>query len=708
MNENTFLAGTIIASKQAIDPAEIRKICNLYSISALEATILLRRGISNPKDLVYFLETSAIFLENPFLFNEMSLLIERIFSAIEEKEIIAILGDSDADGISSTVLMVEYFESLGISVLFRVPVGDDAYGLTTQAINDFKAKNTTLIICVDNGSTAHTSIEYAHKLGIDVVIIDHHSASEKPQKAYAMINPHIEPAYKNKTISASALVLKVLFALDFAKTPYYGRGLCLVSVNEGSHMLEVETQIIYNLVAGQKKTFILDVENNNSEDFLKSIQGLPLLTFGATQAIQLLSSFFHADVYIEDIANWVPPQFSRLKNTNLDELRLNSSLLKFFPEKKSRIEFIYSLYYMSVVYNQDQLHHYWNGFDLATIGLVADIMPMMGENRIITRIGLKAIEQKKRPALRLLLNELQLLDQKIDTKTIGWKIGPLLNASGRMGQADKAIQFFLEKEFSLQQKLLLDLVEMGQKRREQTEYWFAKIYADAHTSYEKFGQKAIFVYHQDLPCGLTGLLASRLNRTFAHTLVIVAGQRNSTEISGSLRTDLDALTLEFFDAHQALFLDYGGHQYAGGFSAKSENIPKIRSAVPAFVQQANIEINNIEKKKEFDAEIPAKYFDENIFSTVQKLSPYGDKFPMLTFFTAAIIITQIQMIGKKSDHLKLSLKFDTHVCSGLWWNSSQFVEHLNVGTVVDILYRLDTDMYLEEKKIYIIDLKVVN
>lgn len=691
--------------KKPLDRDLLKGTASRYGISLLKAAILLRRGIHTPQEMLYFLESSPVFLHNPFLFTEMIPAIERILNAIEEEENIMIFGDSDADGICSTALFLHYFQNHQIPVSFSVPLKDDHYGLSVEKIKDFQQQGITLIICVDNGSSADEAITAAYQAGIDVLVFDHHTVDTRPQHAFTFINPQYEDQYPNKGLSASALVLKAIFALDFAQTEQFSRGICLLHVQKTELGLLVQTTVIVNLIAGQKQIFHLQENSADNERFLDMIQGFPLYTFHAAPQKELLADFFSADVYIHDLAENLPPSMSRLQGASLEDLQSNSTITRFLP-KMTPLDVLVYLYQLSIIYSKELLPNFWQSFDLATIGLITDMMPMVDENRIIAKIGLKSLYNPNKTALVTLFNYLNLLGQSIDTKTIGWRIGPLINASGRMGQADKAVELLVCPDYNQQERLVQQLASLNDERKNLTEIWFNKSYAMAQQTYENSNKNFVLVYHEDLPPGLTGLLAGRFNKIFSGCLIVVAGKRTEDQMSGSLRTDLENTTLNFMRRNEHLFSNYGGHNYAGGFSADLDKLQAIEQALISFFEEKTTIKSLKEESLSLDAELPAENFPQEIFEIVEQLAPYGEGFKPLTFFTKDMSIQKIQLIGKNEQHLKLILTTGIHLYQAIWWNQAEMAEKLHPGDKIDLWYQIENQRNSSEKIFQILDVRV--
>ncbi|MDE6350664.1 MAG: DHH family phosphoesterase, partial [Treponemataceae bacterium] len=157
-------------------PRELTKeLTETYGIDALTAAILIRRGVMAGEDIQYFLEDDKRFLHSPFAFTNMEDAVDRILQARDEGEKVLIFGDRDVDGVTGTTVLYECFTSLGIDTRWRLPGGNDAYGLNKAAVDEFAADYGTLIVTIDCGISNGEEIAYAASLGIDVIVLDHHN-----------------------------------------------------------------------------------------------------------------------------------------------------------------------------------------------------------------------------------------------------------------------------------------------------------------------------------------------------------------------------------------------------------------------------------------------------------------------------------------------------------------------------------------------------
>ncbi|RLW68714.1 MAG: hypothetical protein B6D68_03105, partial [spirochete symbiont of Stewartia floridana] len=220
-------------TKPPIDAEKVRTLADTHSLDILTASILTRRGVLEPEQIAYFMESDERFLHNPMLFPQMEQAVERVLHAAEEEERVLVCGDKDADGITATVLMVEALRSLGIEPHWRVPVGEEDYGLNSEVLKAKAAEDITLVIAVDCGITNFEEVELANTLGMEVLIFDHHLPREGSiPPAYAVINPKLPGSYPFEGLCAAALASKFQWALCLAGTDLWCEEFCLVLAKE--------------------------------------------------------------------------------------------------------------------------------------------------------------------------------------------------------------------------------------------------------------------------------------------------------------------------------------------------------------------------------------------------------------------------------------------------------------------------------------------
>ena len=198
------------------DINKIKDISKKFKLNELLSEIIVNRDIGSDEDIRIFLEPTRKDFNNPFLFNDMDIAVERIIKAIENNENVVIYGDYDVDGITSTTVLKKYLMERGLLVDTYIPNRlDEGYGLNKEAINSISKKNNTLIITVDCGISAISEIEYAKELGIEVIVTDHHEAGEELPKALAVIDAkRKDNTYPFRGLAGVGVVFKLIQAIS--------------------------------------------------------------------------------------------------------------------------------------------------------------------------------------------------------------------------------------------------------------------------------------------------------------------------------------------------------------------------------------------------------------------------------------------------------------------------------------------------------------
>ena len=315
----------------------IDEISKEHHIPRVISTILLNRGIES-KDIAPYLRKSMADIINPMLMLDMDKAVERITNAIQSNEKIAVYGDYDVDGITSTALLYKFLLSLGADVEYYIPDRKgEGYGINIMAVNKLFKQGIKLMITVDCGITAIGEVEFAKLQGMDVIITDHHTCKDRlPTAAAAILNPKRPDCdYPFDALAGVGVAFKLILAL---------------AIKNG------------------------------------------------------------------------------LKTTD--------------------------------VFNQY--------VDIATLGTIADVVPLLGENRVIVDKGLKILHNPKRIGIRAVMEVAGVLDKPLSASTIAFSIAPRLNAAGRLGSAATAVELLLTNDESRARELAL-LLDTENKERQQTE-----------------------------------------------------------------------------------------------------------------------------------------------------------------------------------------------------------------------------------------------
>mgnify|MGYP001852785197 FL=1 len=227
------------------DEKLVDEICERYNLNKVIGKIIVNRHVVNDEDVRIFITPTRDDFHNPFLFKGMDIAVDRIIKAINNKEKILIYGDYDVDGITSTTVLKKYLMDRGISVDTYIPNRlHEGYGLNKNAINTIKDRNIDLIITVDCGISAIEEVDYAVRLGMDIIVTDHHEVGEKLPNALAVIDAkRKDNTYPFRALAGVGVVFKLIQALSIKleiKPEEYLKYLDLVCVGTISDIVPLE------------------------------------------------------------------------------------------------------------------------------------------------------------------------------------------------------------------------------------------------------------------------------------------------------------------------------------------------------------------------------------------------------------------------------------------------------------------------------------
>ena len=701
--------------KKEIDPEQVKVVADKYGCDLLTASILARRGQNRGEQIKFFLEDDVRHLRNPFGLPGMEDAVERILAAKDEGEKVLVFGDSDVDGITGTVLLTEYLKSLGIDVTWRIPVGEESYGLSIKAVEEFAAAYGTLIITVDCGISRIAEIKRACELSVDVIVTDHHEPQDELPPALTIVNPKLKDSpYPFRDLSGCGVAFKLVSALRFAqRSETYNQSVCLLNTRPLNDAWIVEIAKIRNLaVIGTLSETIVPGMVNISETRLPSfLQGQHIFVWDAPLQKRVLAKLFGSGVEVgmADIAPEIGKAIPQVAGQSLLRIKELSKIARYSEKELSELDVFINLF-NSYVQNHEKPNSLEENADLqlAALGTIADIMPLLDENRIIIRSGLAAIKAKPRPGIAELLHELELAGRRFDTKDISFRLCPAINAARRMGSPEKAAALFFEKNSSARDRLAKDLAGMNEERKQLEEEVWALAEPQAYRNFSEYDEKLALVYGEEINKGVTGLIAQRLAKRFNVPGLAVSF---SGEIyTGSLRSARGFNVCALIEQCADLVIDSGGHEFAAGFTMEKANWDSFLQRLKTASYSIEFAEQEGEETIPIDAELPLSYLTPDIFKLVDRFEPYGKDNEQLTFLARNVIVKEINFIGKtESKHIKMSLDTGKHKWPALYWQAADRVlnHEFTVGDKVDVVFNLSRDWFkgTETPQMMIIDLQ---
>ena len=331
--------------------------------------------------------------------------------------------------------------------------------------------------------------------------------------------------------------------------------------------------------------------------------------------------------------------------------------------------------------------------DLVAVSIASDLVPIMGENRILAFHGIKQLNHSPSVGLKAIINVCGLNEKEISINDIIFKIGPRINASGRVQQGKVAVDLLIENNLKAALAMSHQINEMNEARKEldksMTEE--ANRIVEGLESFDE--RRAIVIFNPDWHRGVIGIVASRLTEVYHRPAVVVT-------CTGDMATG-SARSVTGFDVYRAMescrdLLDnFGGHTYAAGFSLKVENIEAFAKRFEEFVTD-NILPEQTEPVIDIDAELEFQQITRRFFNDLKKFAPHGPENPKPVFCTRNVCdYGTSKVVGRKQEHIKLELvdnKSNT-ILNGIAFGQSRQAKYIKSKQSFDICYTLEDNTY---------------
>lgn len=505
--------------EREVDLQQVNQLIAELDIHRILARILVGRGINSIAKAKIYLEPALNQLPDPDALAGMSEACKRLVKALLGGEKIGIFGDYDVDGVTSSVILCEFLESLGAEVFVTLPNRlTEGYGLSLAGLERLEKNGVSLVVTVDCGVTAHEEIDLAIAKNIDIIVIDHHTVPVTLPNAVAVINPHRKDCMR------------------------LAEHLCAAGV-------------VFNLCMALRKN---------------------------------------------------------LREAGFFQTRQEPNLLRLL--------------------------------DLVALGTVADVVPLVDDNRIFVQKGVELIKQGLRPGIKALLDAAKIEPKKATAGTLGFHLGPRINAAGRLENAMSAFELLRSRDYLSAFLMAEQLDAANQERRELEKQIVEEALAEIALSKEHKDAFAIVVGRDSWHPGVVGIVASRLvEKTGKPSIVIGHGGKGSgRSISG-------------FHLHEALcaieetMLGFGGHAHAVGVQIDLEDLELFRDAFRDYAAQ-KLTLEDLVPIIHHDGEIALEDLDETLVERMAHAAPFGRSNPEPVFVLRSVKVSDFREL--KGGHLK--------------------------------------------------------
>ena len=529
--------------------ADFAAISKAYGINQVTARIMRNRGVETKEEIESYLKGDLDYLSDPALMKDAGKAASLLEAAIVNNELIAISSDFDNDGIFSGLLLKEAIIELGgRAAIFTPNRVMEGYGVNSRIVEEANAKGASVLLTCDNGIAAFEAIEEAKKLGMTVIVTDHH------------------------------------------EVPFE----------------EHDGKKIYLL---PKADAIVDPKQEDCAYPFKSLCG----TGVAYQLMTLL--------------------FRRMKRT------------------MSRQEIF---------------------LQYTAIATVADVMELVGENRILVRKGLSYLNHTNHIGLRALMEVCGISPEQVRAYHIGFILGPCFNAAGRLDTIVHALALLESKEYDQALALAGELWAMNEERKELTRVGTERaVELIEHATWKD--EHVYLVYIKDCHESVAGIIAGRLRERYYRPVLVFTDASEEGQIKASGRSIDDYDMFTELSAFRNLFLRFGGHKMAAGLTMEKKNLEILRDGLNARCTLTQTQLMPLVM---IDAAMPLGYISEEVIADLEKLEPFGRANEKPLFAQQHLSVLRLSRIGKNRNVVKMSVMGPE-------------------GIIMDALYFGDTDVFFD-------------
>jgi single-stranded-DNA-specific exonuclease len=337
------------------------------------------------------------------------------------------------------------------------------------------------------------------------------------------------------------------------------------------------------------------------------------------------------------------------------------------------------------------LPHY---LKLVAIGTVADVAELRGENRLFVKHGLEGLRSVSNPGLRSLIEACGLGRRKISEGDLGFRIGPRINAAGRMGMTDLAVRLFLAEDAGESLALVRKLDELNAQRQRTEE----RIFNEARERVEERGldrrYKCLVLGSRGWHRGVIGIVASKLKDRFHRPVVLFACEDGKAYGSG--RSISDVPLIDLIEECRHLFLSYGGHKLAVGCTLPVDRLPAFKETLNPLAE-ARVSEDSLRRKLRIDAPLDFRAIDDGFLEALGSLVPFGVGNPKPLFVAEGVeVVSEPQVLQGK--HLKFLARQDGRVLEALGWDKADWRHVLRRGGRVSLAFSIARSEYLGEPR----------
>ena len=344
--------------------------------------------------------------------------------------------------------------------------------------------------------------------------------------------------------------------------------------------------------------------------------------------------------------------------------------------------------------------------DLCAISIASDIVPIMGENRILAYHGLRQLNQSPSTGVKALIDICGLSGKELSLNDVIFKIGPRINASGRMQNGKEAVSLLIEKDSEAARQKAITINEYNEQRKDLDKSMTEEANQIVASLDHQHEHKAIVLYNEEWHRGVIGIVASRLTEIYFRPAVVLT--RTEDIVTGSARSVAGFDVYSAIDSCRDLLENFGGHTYAAGLSMKVENVSEFKRRFEEYVdnyilpEQTNAVLT-------YEAKIDFKDINYRFYNDLRRFGPFGPENPKPVFCTEQVYdYGTSRVVGREQEHIKLELvdSKSSRVMNGIAFGQSSQARYIKTKQAFDIVYTLEENSHKRgEVQLQIEDIK---
>lgn len=343
----------------------------------------------------------------------------------------------------------------------------------------------------------------------------------------------------------------------------------------------------------------------------------------------------------------------------------------------------------------DNIYDLENSLDLLAVSIAADLVPLTGENRILTHYGIKRLNSNPCAGLRSILRLCRLTKKEITISDIIFKIGPLINASGRMQSGQDSVELLITRSSAAAYEITKKIDKYNQSRKELDRNITEEANAIIENHKEEMGsKKPIVIYNHDWHKGIIGIVAARLAELYFRPSVVLT-YSNDGLVTGSSRSVRGFDIYNAIKQHRDLLENFGGHTNAVGLTLKEENIPEFKKRLEEYVE-SHIETEQVTPSIDVDCELGFDEINDSFMKYMKLFNPFGPENQKPVFMTRNCIDAGTsKLVGKKQEHIKLDAidQKSGKMMNGIAFAMGEYFERIKNKEPFDIIYTVEENRH---------------